>query len=452
MNTKYVLQIVILTGLIFLFNNCGKGFKSLDFNSQSSQGLPTPTVPPTATATPTPTPTIPPTPTPRPSPTPTPTCSCTPTPTPTIPPTATPNPDSLPTKPAWYDALPVGVWTAIGTNTTSSVRFSPDYTYPYNSTNTGFSSIMDAWSGGAFARRMGNSGTLLVYGGGHQDYWGNDVYGFDMESQTWRLVSQPYTGAINFPLAEGLFPDGTPGPFHSYNLLQYDPSENNFYIFGREYNNIGGYVYPYFSYLNLAQPRLTNRANWTNLSSSVRNSAGAENSSCYDQDTNTFWMFGSGRSLTKFDIATKTATSYINYKDDGYGSTADCAKGLYVYTSGGSSIRARDLSAPAQDSFTLASVSVSSDPGFSWSNRRQAFIHWINGAAVNEFRYLGGNARSPSAWTFQSLGITGSGAAIPQRNSNGTYGRFRVVEFKDGSEMAIVVNSVNGRVHVFKMP
>lgn len=336
-----------------------------------------------------------------------------------------------------------------------NVQFAKDGTYPYNTTNGSFDDIIESWNGGVFARRMGTSGTLLIYGGGHKNYWGNDTYGFDLESRTWRLVSKPYTGSFSFDLPAGLFPDNTPGPIHTYNRVQYDPVGNNFWIFAREYNDSGGYNYKYFSYLNLAQPQLSTRANWTNLSSSISNWAHSGHNSCYDEATHSFWIFGSGKGLTKMNIETQSATNYANSQDDGYYGTADCAMGLYVYTSirPNPGIRVRDLSTPTQGSTALMSAaSMPSSPGFSWSNARQAFIYWNDGSSVSEFKYLGGDKKSASSWSLRDLGITGSGTNVPVRTPNGTFGRFRVVRFKDGSEMVIVVNSVYEKVHVFKMP
>lgn len=92
--------------LVFLFNNCGQGFKSLQIQNQSSTGIsPTatpipPTLPPSpsATATPRPssTPTVTPTPRPSSTPTATPRPSPTPTATPTPVPTVTPTPSPMP--------------------------------------------------------------------------------------------------------------------------------------------------------------------------------------------------------------------------------------------------------------------------------------------------------------------------------------------------------------------
>jgi hypothetical protein len=44
----------------------------------------------------------------------------------------------------------------------------------------GFSSITDAWNGAVYASRFGQSGAMIVFGGGHNDYFGSDVHAFDL--------------------------------------------------------------------------------------------------------------------------------------------------------------------------------------------------------------------------------------------------------------------------------
>ena len=44
----------------------------------------------------------------------------------------------------------------------------------------GFSSITEAWNGAVYASRFGESGAVVVFGGGHNDYFGPDVHAFDL--------------------------------------------------------------------------------------------------------------------------------------------------------------------------------------------------------------------------------------------------------------------------------
>src|SRR6266516_486776 len=44
----------------------------------------------------------------------------------------------------------------------------------------GFSAITEGWNSAAYASRYGQSGSMIAYGGGHNDYFGSDVHAFDL--------------------------------------------------------------------------------------------------------------------------------------------------------------------------------------------------------------------------------------------------------------------------------
>jgi hypothetical protein len=85
-----------------------------------------------------------------------------------------------------------------------------------------------AWSGGVFDERMRR---LLVIGGGHMDYWGNEVYGFDLATGTWTMVkaasSLGTAGVPTEPMA-----DGNPMSRHTYDGLSYMRHLGQVFMFG----------------------------------------------------------------------------------------------------------------------------------------------------------------------------------------------------------------------------
>jgi hypothetical protein len=88
--------------------------------------------------------------------------------------------------------------------------------------------VIGAWSGGVFDERLRR---LLVIGGGHMDYWGNEVYGFDLASGTWTLVKPASglgtAGAPSEPMA-----DGNPVSRHTYDGLSYMRHLGQVFMFG----------------------------------------------------------------------------------------------------------------------------------------------------------------------------------------------------------------------------
>lgn len=101
----------------------------------------------------------------------------------------------------------------------------------------GFSAITEGWNGAAYASRHGASGSMIVFGGGHNDYFGSSVHGFDLASRTWRRVTDGYVsggaGAYGagacYP--DSVYPDGSPLPPHTYDYVQYDPAGNDYILF-----------------------------------------------------------------------------------------------------------------------------------------------------------------------------------------------------------------------------
>jgi hypothetical protein len=101
----------------------------------------------------------------------------------------------------------------------------------------GFAAITEAWNGAVFASRFGSSGSMIVFGGGHNDYFGSDVHAFDLSTRQWSRISDGYVlgtadeygvGAV-YP--DAVYPDGSPLPPHTYDYVQYDAQGNNYLLF-----------------------------------------------------------------------------------------------------------------------------------------------------------------------------------------------------------------------------
>ncbi|MCJ7453131.1 MAG: kelch motif-containing protein [Steroidobacteraceae bacterium] len=100
----------------------------------------------------------------------------------------------------------------------------------------GFSAITEAWNGAVLATRFGDSGSLIIFGGGHNNYFGSDVHAFDLATREWRRISdgfvqgspEQYGEGASYPNAE--YPDGSPLPPHTYGYVQYDAVGNDYLI------------------------------------------------------------------------------------------------------------------------------------------------------------------------------------------------------------------------------
>jgi hypothetical protein len=82
--------------------------------------------------------------------------------------------------------------------------------------------IMSTWGGAAFDTKRN---MLLVTGGGHNDYAGNEVYHFRLDTLKWERATDPSpmrsTGNGQFEIADG---SEAPISFHSYDGLVYVPT------------------------------------------------------------------------------------------------------------------------------------------------------------------------------------------------------------------------------------
>jgi len=99
-----------------------------------------------------------------------------------------------------------------------------------------FPSITEAWNGAVFASRFGRSGSMVLFGGGHDDYFGSDVHTFDLESREWRRLTTGFVAGGCDDYGEGavypdaVYPDGSPLPPHTYDYVQYDEVGNDFML------------------------------------------------------------------------------------------------------------------------------------------------------------------------------------------------------------------------------
>ena len=101
----------------------------------------------------------------------------------------------------------------------------PEYPFASNCTN-----VIAAWSGG-IADQLRNR--LIVWGGGHNDYYGNELYALDLKSLSMTRLNDPsplYPGPPPLPCNASL-PDGKPNARHTYGGLSYIAHADRMYDF-----------------------------------------------------------------------------------------------------------------------------------------------------------------------------------------------------------------------------
>ena len=139
-------------------------------------------------------------------------------------------------------ALPEGEWSRVNLNNYSDV-WTPDDLRPLlGLSNPPPSKIIQAWSGYAWDP---NRGDLVLFGGGHANYSGNDVYRWHGSTRLWERASLPsevkQDNLGNWIAVDG--PDAAPASAHTYRNNIFLPLIDRLVVFGgAAFNNGGAYM------------------------------------------------------------------------------------------------------------------------------------------------------------------------------------------------------------------
>ncbi len=130
---------------------------------------------------------------------------------------------------------PANSWIKLNTNHFSDA-WAPDGLTPNNTKG-----VIEAWSSFAWDSMRGN---IILWGGGHANYIGNEVYLWNSASGEWgrgslptRVVADPYV-ASRYETVDG--PLHTPISMHTYDGNIYLPHIDRFLTFGGPAYNVGG--------------------------------------------------------------------------------------------------------------------------------------------------------------------------------------------------------------------
>lgn len=95
--------------------------------------------------------------------------------------------------------------------------------------------VVRAWGGGAVG-----DGKLFVWGGGHHDYGGNEMYAFDLATMTWSRLTDPsrYTADCSSGTMCSTV-DGTPTSVHSYDGMEWLPKAGRLWVGGGSAYQVG---------------------------------------------------------------------------------------------------------------------------------------------------------------------------------------------------------------------
>ncbi len=340
------------------------------------------------------------------------------------------------------DSLQPGEWYQVPNSHMKSLDPDPTRTASYSAVE-GVSAVMNDWSGGAFDSQRDR---LLVWGGGHGGYAGNEIYVFDLNTLAWQRVSNP----SDPPAKDTAYaPDGGPCSRHTYNYLQYLPAPvDRFCTFGGAgFYQSGQTGTQHVDAFNFGSGTWETQKFADTLANNLIGSITA-----VDSKTGHVWQHGGLSSwLIEFDPAANTWTAHGDqwtgtYLD--YYKTADIdPKRRKLVAVGNGEVWSWDIAATGSITgvklTTTGATGIlgSNSPGFVYDPSVDKFVAWKGGADVYTLDM------DTLVWTQMTPAATNT-VTPTGPNSNGTFGRFR---YSPSKNAFVAVNAVDQDVYLYKL-
>jgi hypothetical protein len=295
----------------------------------------------------------------------------------------------------------------------------------------GCTAVVTAWGSAAVDTQRD---CMVVHGGGHVDYSGNEIYSLCFDTTlnvvTTGIVRDASHGSgVDTAIAAcaEAFPDGTPNSRHDYNGFLYLPATDEYFLYGGGLSTCGNFSDGNWVYSPGADT-------WTQLAPSAHPDT-AENGSIpasafdpmsgclYMEEVNVgnFWQYCRGAATQPWTLLTGTLGSSEPCQSDDFSAIIDPAHGLYVCAGDGAlgSVNLAAPYAPTDDSAApgcatgAASAISQGAPGIAYDPVGQRVILWAGGDSVLAY--------DPSLHACTTLTFTGGPGA---QASAGTFERF----------------------------
>ncbi|MCX7745338.1 MAG: right-handed parallel beta-helix repeat-containing protein [Clostridia bacterium] len=356
-----------------------------------------------------------------------------PTPTPTSTPVVT-TPGTNP-----IDSLKPGDWLEIPNSHLEKVLPSP-----LPESWGGAQSIMRAWSGGAYDTKRDQ---FIIWGGGHRDYSGNEIYSFDIQKLSWKRLTEP-SHDVEGDEASGYYPDGNPRSRHTYDFLEYVSSVDRFMAFGAFAMWPSGQGARNLDAFNFDTQKWEHKA-------SLPNGGGF---TAYDPVTGHVFShsYANGGYLSEYDPVNDIWTPRGNIYSEGwmsfYTAAIDpvnrkmVAVGNQELNPGEILVwdlsKSGNLTSSRLKTTGATEIDRTTCPGFDYDPVSKKLVAWSGGTDVYTLDM------KTLVWT--KITPPSSNTVIPSKSQEyGTYGRFRYIPSKNAF---IAVNAINENVYVYKLP
>lgn len=338
------------------------------------------------------------------------------------------------------DTLPAGCWYEVPN---SRLDLSGQLPVPKPLGSSGYPSIMTAWSGAVYDTKRDR---LLVTGGGHGDYAGNEIYEFPLATLQWHRIwgPTPNDQIQPQPAAPGpTYLNGDPRQVHTYNGILYLPTQDVFWRHGGSvWSGSGGFV-PNTWTFDLTTATWQQKADFS----------GPYTPNCA-RDVQTDHVFCNLYALFwEYDPATDTATKR-SLQSAGYsptGSTAiDQNTRQFVFTGDGKSFSYKLDTYPAplvihtttNTGATEVMTANAKRPAMAYDSLAKSLVLWNGGTAVYTVDTSG------PVWNFTKHEADPANTVTPSApTSAGIFGRFQYIEKYN---LYVLVNSISSSVYLYR--
>jgi hypothetical protein len=323
-------------------------------------------------------------------------------------------------------SMPANSWLEIPSSRLDSVGADSEL-YPEVQGFGGIGGIT-AYSGAVFDSKRNR---LVIWGGGHGDYRGNEIYVFDTDTLTWERLTDP----SDPNLGEQVNNDGTPNSRHTYNGMAYIEHADRLFASGGSLAGPGScgadktWIFDF------------NSKQWTDMNPANTPNTDCENVCAYDPETQRVWWFDTP-GLWSYSYDSNT---WVQHNQDFFSSRTavmDTKRGLLVMVGQGEviayNIRGGDYRHQEWDTSGGNSFVNKWAPGLAYDPVSDRIVGWSGGSVY---------ALNPDTkvWTEHSA----SGApSYSSGSDSGLYGLWRYVPHLNAF---IVMTDADENIHFYKL-
>jgi len=332
-----------------------------------------------------------------------------------------------------WDDLEPGHWYKVPDSRLRDHRFQP--------TPPGSFSGITAWSSGAFDTARDY---YIIWGGGHGDYSGNEIYAFDVNTLEWKIITEPADDVGGTP-ESGVYPDGTPRSRHTYDYIEYIPTLDKFCSFG------GSSLYPSgpagtdrVDCIDFDDATTTPPRGWELVTTQPFSGGGRQTT--FDPVTGHVWRIDNS-DLYEWDPQTDTWSHRSNDGESRDRSVALHVPSRRMVSTGKSATYYTDVSGSGSlERFEMTTTGPKSvengfRPGFEYDIATNQLVGWSSGTSVYTLDVETGEWRTCPPASTNSVSPTSP-------NDLGTFGRFRYIPSKNAY---IVMNRVDDSVYLYRL-